>query len=137
MLKEEKYIEKRFGKINSFKVPDTYFADFAEKMKERLPVGDPLRGEADGVTGIQSRTSHRARTVALRRWIGGVAAGLFVASFSLGTYLHSVNGSKGTAGASRVESVTAQSHSDYNIDAFVDYSMMDTDDMYAYMSDAI
>lgn len=130
MFKEEKYLNDRLGKVNTFKVPEGYFENFPDKMMSKLTAEDELISW----TAI-SAMPERKKLVRLRRWIGGVAAGLFVASFSLGMFLHTASKDVKPTQNHPSQVVASQSHNDYSIDAFVDYSMMDTEDMYAYMAD--
>lgn len=131
--KEEKRLRQTFGKRNPFRVPDGYFEGFTlASLKadgERLAAMKAASG---------SMVQRHALTVLLwrryRKAIVGVAASVCVGVFSLGAFLHAGGGQRGDVATARQTAV--EQHSDYSgIDAMMNYSMMDTEDMYAYMAD--
>lgn len=133
MFKDEKYIEKQFGKANHFNVPNGYFEGFTSKMMDKLSADEKLATRIP-IVSIESNPSFWKR---YRRIVGGVAAGLCIAVFSVGAYFHKANGDVDRQQPKQIQVASHQQHGDTSIDAFVDYTMMDTDDMYAYMADAI
>lgn len=129
--KDEKYLNKTFGKGNHFSVPDGYFEDANARIMQRVG--------GIGVKGSQSVATGSATTVTLwsryRKAIIGVAASVCVGMFSLGTYMHIGNIAQNKQVASQ-HSKELHDNAYSSFDALVDYSMIDTDDMYAYMADA-
>lgn len=128
---DEKYIRKAFGKKNPFSVPEGYFDSLTPRIMQGIKQTD-----AEGKVPIMR--GHAARTVSLwqrsRKFVIGVAASVCVGLFSLGAYFHSGNSQRHSA--QTMQQAKAERHSDYSsIDEMVDYSMMDTEDMYAYMAD--
>lgn len=130
--KDEKLLRQAFGKRNPFRVPDGYFENFTlaslQADGERLTAKNAASGNT---------VQRRAITVPLwrryRKAIAGVAASVCVGALSLGAYLHAGGGQRGDVSARQT---AVEQHSDYSgIDAMMNYSMMDTEDMYAYMAD--
>lgn len=126
---DERYIKKRFGTANHFKVPEGYFDTFTSRVM-------------DGIhsSGLRPAAIPHAKEVGISSWkryrkaVVGIAATACVALLSLGAYLHGMDGDRpNISTASHAE--TAQSSTYSSFDAMMDYTMMDTDDMYAYMSD--
>jgi hypothetical protein len=121
MDKDEKFLAERFGKKHPFEVPDGYFDDFASRLMSQLPEKE------DRIIKLQP--IHRS----YRRWIVLAAASAMIAVFSLGTYMHNED---------RIFVSNSQNHvvhkvnNGYNVlDETVDYSMIDNEDIYAYVSD--
>ncbi|MBO4314453.1 MAG: hypothetical protein J5867_00590 [Prevotella sp.] len=118
MEKDIEFLEKTLGKAHPFKVPDGYFEGLTEKVMAQLPTED-------------------ARVIALRpsRWrvyrpIAIAAASVAVAIFSVGMYLHSSDTQ------SSEQFTQLPSSSSYSaIDQAADYTMLDNEDMYAYLAD--
>lgn len=131
MLKEEKYIEKQFGKANSFKVPNGYFEGFSSKIMDKLT--SEAQTDVKPLSPISARKSFWIR---YRLAIGSVAAGICITVLSLGAYIHKADTGHPKQSVQQIQMATSLQHSDNNIDEFVNYTMMDTEDMYAYMADA-
>lgn len=130
MFKEEKYIEKLFGKANQFNVPKGYFEGFTSKMMNEL--------SADGVSAeLKPVVTKSSFWVRYRLAVGSVAAGVFMAVLSFGAYLYNDGRDEIHSNVQQASMVSSQQKTDASFDAIVDYSMMDGDDLYAYMSDAI
>lgn len=118
MEKDIEFLEKTLGKAHPFKVPDGYFEGLTEKVMVQLPTED-------------------ARVIALRpsRWrvyrpIAIAAASVAVAIFSVGMYLHSSDTHPSE------QFTQLPSSSSYSaIDQAADYTMLDNEDMYAYLAD--
>ena len=126
MEKEEKYIEATFGRKAPFKVPEGYFDDLASRLMERLPE----QGKAQPVVVCHMRPS------AWRRWrkaIAVAAASVAVAMMGVGAYVHHETHASSRAQLAGAASQATSSYS--SVDAFADYAMLDTDDIYAYMAD--
>lgn len=127
--KEEKYIADTFGKKTPFSVPNGYFDDLNSRIMRSV-------GSTRVTSGVIAPATDTAMTVSLwshyRKVVIGVAASVCVGVFSLGAYLHISDTAK-----SRQSQVDIAQQSEYSsFDAMVDYSMIDTQDMYAYMTDA-
>lgn len=125
MDQEEKYIEEKFGRRTPFKVPEGYFDSFASQLIQNLPEREPAK---------------KAKVVELRpsawrryRAVGVAAACVCAAMLTVGAYLNG-GGQQAGAGMAAGQAQVRQSYSP--VDAMVDYTMMDTEDMYALMADA-
>ncbi len=128
MLKEEKYIRKHFGKSSGFKVPEGYFDSVSSRILASLPQAKPQQAQI--VIGNQNFWSRH------RRMIASVAAGICVVLLPLGAYLHLSDGQQSASVSAQAQVMETQNHASSNIDAFMEYSMMDTNDMYSYIADA-
>lgn len=135
MLKEEKFIEKHFGKGNNFKVPNGYFEGFDAKLKDRLSSIGKNDVRMPKVVPFSAKRSFWIRH---RRVVGSIAAGMCISVLSLGAYIHKldIDNSKQPAVQQAQMVSSSLQHSDNSIDEFVNYTMMDTEDMYSYMADA-
>ena len=118
MERDIDFLEKTVGKAQPFKVPDGYFEGLTEKVMAQLPTDD-------------------ARVIALRpnRWrvyrpIAIAAASVAVAIFSVGMYLRSSD-SEPSERFTQLPSTSSYSA----IDQAADYTMLDNEDMYAYLTD--
>ena len=118
MDKETDILEKKFGKVQPFKVPDGYFDGFVKDLMDKLPE-DEAR-----IIEMRPNRWHVYRPFAI------AAASVCVAIFSIGMYLHSSQSSENK------QFTEAQNTSSYSaIDEAADYTMMDNLDMYAYVSE--
>lgn len=118
-MDEEKYIRKRMGDKQPFRVPDHYFDDFASHVMSQLP-------EREAHLGMD-KTNARRRVVALRTWICSAAC-LAVILLSTAFFFH------------REETAQREAHATENVadgfvDAAADYAMIDNTDIYAYLQD--
>ncbi len=126
MEKDERIIEKRFGRRAPFKVPEGYFDSFASHLVESLPERPLSAAKAQSAAVMPLRSNRRPMW---KRW-ASVAAGVCAVVFGAGVYLH-----QGRATTSIVAS-SQESTAGYSaVDAMADYAMFDTQDMYAYMSE--
>lgn len=126
MEREEKFIEDKFGRQNPFRVPEGYFDDFASQLMQSLPE----QAEAPKAKLVPMRVSrwHRARPIAI------AAASVCIAFFGLGVKMY--HGSDRVAAPSATTAQETVATSSYSaVDAMADYTMLDTDDMYAYLED--
>lgn len=127
MDKVDKHIDATFGRKAPFRVPESYFDDFAARMMSQLPA----EGEAPKAAVVELRPS------VWRRWRKAAcvaAASVAVAVMGLGTYVHHERVADHKAQlAGAAQQAASQAYS--SADAFADYAMLDTDDMYAYMAD--
>ncbi len=126
MDKVEKHIEATFGRKAPFKVPDGYFDDFATRMMDQLPG----QGATPRAVVCDLKPSLWKR---YRKAISVAAASVVVAVTGLGAYMHHETT---TSNRAQLAGTTSQATSSYSsADAFADYAMLDSDDMYAYMAD--
>ncbi len=128
MDQEEKYIEEKFGRRTPFKVPEGYFDSFASQLIQNLPEREPAK---------------KAKVVELRpsAWhrycVAGVAAACVGgALLTVGTYLNGSDGQQAGARAGMAAGQDQGRQAYSSVDAMADYTMMDTEDMYALMADA-
>lgn len=119
MSREERYLERTFGRENHFKVPDGYFDTLTDRLMSKLPEHEVK------VVRLQPSFRQRKRTAIL------AAASLLAAMFSLGVYLHTEDSEPHT----QAVAATLQSADDSNLDVIADYAMMDNVAIYAYVSD--
>lgn len=118
MNNEENFLRQYLGTDHHFKVPDNYFEQLPAKIMEHLPERSPILPSTNEVH---------------RDWfhvIIGVAASLIaVLCLSIGWYFggHSKN---------IATSTHSVAHTVYNddLDELTNYSMLDNEDMYAYVS---
>lgn len=120
MNKDEKFIEDSFGKKQSFNVPKNYFDDFASQLMTKLPEKE--------TNVIRLHTSHRKQL----KWVALVAASVIFAVFFINIksqdrpYSHSEN----------QKNMAKVDNNNYStLDEAADYSMIDNEDIYAYVSD--
>lgn len=118
MSREERYLERTFGRENHFKVPDGYFDTLADQLMSKLPEHEVK------VVRLQPSFWQRKRTAVL------AAASLLAAMFSLGVYLHTGDSEP----HARAVAASLQPADDGNLDVVADYTMMDNIDIYAYVS---
>ncbi len=126
MEKDERIIEKRFGRQAPFKVPEGYFDSFASRLMESLPERPLPVANAPSAVEIPLSLRHRPMW---KRW-ASVAAGVCAVVFGASVYMHQGSASKSIVAGSQ------ESTAGYTaMDAMADYAMFDTQDMYAYMSE--
>ncbi len=118
MTSEEKYLESRIGKKNSFRVPEGYFENLTAQVIQHLP-------EQAGAKVVEMRPTifEKLRPVLY------VAACLAIAVFSLAIYLD------------RVEDVSEQQvvventvSGDQYFEEVADYAMIDNYEIYACLT---
>lgn len=129
MFKEERYLKKHFGRADGFRVPNGYFDGLESRIIGCLPDngGQTLpRAAASARQGWWTRS---------RRAVVGVAACVCLAMLPLGAYLHKSAHASGGEVVARTQT-EPENHSQQNLEAFMEYSMMDTEDMYSYIADA-
>lgn len=132
---DEHYLKQTYGTNDHFIVPEGYFDSLSERVMQKIENGS----YADREIIYRQPLPLSAKKVSLwsryRRTVVSVAAAVCAAIFSLGGYLRYA--SHQSYDSSEVQEKTA-SHAieTYNLNAMVDYTMMDTEDMYAYMADA-
>lgn len=119
MQKEDIKIRNQFGAENHFQVPEGYFDNLAASVMQHIP---------DDQAKIV-----KMQTPAWRRHIVAISAA--AASVAAAVCLVFVLESNPTHSPSHLAAQHATMQQDNsNIDAMVNYTMLDNDDMYAYMS---
>lgn len=125
MDKEEKFIEQKYGRKNPFKVPEGYFDDFASELMKQLPEEEPVSAK---VVEMRPRQKKRWRSLV------AVAASAVVCVMSWTVY--NAIDSKQPANSPVPATAQVTDHTDYStMDALADYTMMDNEDMYAYVAE--
>lgn len=122
--KDEYFIKKSFGKAEHFRVPKGYFDTLNARVLNELKI------EPHEPVSVPARTIplwHRYRAAAV-----SVAASVLVGCFALGAWMH--EGSR--TSSKSAQNITYSSASSSGLDAMMNYSMMDTDDMYSYLADS-
>ena len=119
MDKYEDYLLKHYGRENSFKVPEGYFEDFAEKIMGQLPE------QKAQVVELHSSWTSRLRKMVAAAIIAVVAGG--------GAY-YAFSGSSDVDKSSMAHSNITPTESQ-TIDQMADYTMMDNADMYAALTE--
>lgn len=119
MQKEDIKIRNQFGAENHFQVPEGYFDNLAASVMQHIP---------DGQAKIV-----KMQTPAWRRHIVAISAA--AASVAAAVCLVFVLESNPAHSPSHLAAQhTTMQQDNSNIDAMVNYTMIDNDDMYAYMS---
>lgn len=127
---DERYIKKHYGNDNPFTVPKGYFDTLTPRVMKSI-----------AESGVKGNVVQSPKIVPMSAWrryrkaIVSVAAGVCVAVLSLGAYLNNSNSGKSDKAVAANEHVITPTTEYSSLDEAVDYSMMDTDDMYAYMAD--
>lgn len=136
MDKYEKNLIDKVGRREPFKVPQDYFDHFAADLMSRLPQ-QPTAAE-------HIKPQSHATVVSLRKhWRPLAAAASTVVVVGLSTILY-FNHNSATSGriptteqeqvATNSQTLTGNDDIDGLIDECADYTMMDNEDMYAYVS---
>lgn len=119
MQKEDIKIRNQFGAENHFQVPKGYFDNLAASVMQHIP---------DGQAKIV-----KMQTPAWRRHIVAIsAAAASVAAAVCLVFALESNPARSPSHLAAQHATMQQDNS--NIDAMVNYTMIDNDDMYAYMS---
>lgn len=122
MDKEEKTFHIQFGKAQPFKVPDGYFEDFEKQLMARLPQTKP----------VAEVVEMRRPRLLLGRRMAMVAAGVCVVLFGATLYHRLSLPNEQSSGT--IAQMEGKAY-DMTIDQMADYTMMDNEDIYAYVSD--
>lgn len=120
MDNEEKYLEQQFGRKNPFCVPEDYFVHLSENIMKAIPDAE------DGKTVVKGKLWHRYRPMAI-----AAAIVLAIAVSSLTYFERNVATPSGKV---RQSAKIIPSDNDSAIDQAIDYTMLDDDDMYAYVT---
>lgn len=122
--KNEHYIKKNFGKEEHFRVPEDYFDTLDSRILNNI------KSKTPGALKQPARTIHmwhRYRAAAV-----SAVASILIGGFALGTWIH---GGRSTRPSSQ-QATANMAVSSSNLDAMMNYSMMDTEDMYSYIADS-
>lgn len=128
--KDEKYIRKSFGKEEHFKVPEGYFDSLPSKVMMRIKE-EPVRRDVVVPKVVHISAWHR-----YRKAIVSVAASVCVGMVAAGAYFNGAFGSGGKHNVALQQEQASSVSENSTFEAMMDYSMMDTEDMYAYMAEA-
>lgn len=119
MQKEDIKIRNQFGAENHFQVPEGYFDNLAASVMQHIPDGQAK------IVKMQA-PAWRRHIVAISAAAASVAAAVCLV-FALES-----NPAHSPSHLAAQHATMRQDNS--NIDAMVNYTMLDNDDMYAYMS---
>ncbi len=128
MEKDEKILNQRYGRQAPFVVPDGYFENFTSELMTKLPDHrTTVIGQlhADGI-------SNRHRTQ-WQRWTA-VAASVCAVVFGATMYLQQSKTQVTNVASANNEEMVNSTYTD--VDAMTDYAMLDSDDLYAYMTES-
>lgn len=120
MDKEDDKLRQQVGRKNPFRVPEGYFEGFVSSLSTRLPNENKT-----------ATLSHPRRQL---KFIGVAVACVCAAIFSISVYF--VKGGKQATTASVQTDLQSANGAVYNdIDRAADYTMLDNEDIYTYVSD--
>lgn len=139
MMNEEKKINDIFGKENHFKVPESYFDNFAEQMMAKIPMQEFDSPEET----YKNRQENKAKFIHLSIWrrlpLRKIAAVLAVTAMLGGGVLYQLQQAEKKHHAlahnetSAIESSHVTDGEDAAFEQMADYTMMDTQDFYAQL----
>ncbi len=139
MMNEEKKINDIFGKENHFKVPESYFDNFAEQMMAKIPMQEFDSPEET----YKNRQENKAKFIHLSIWrrlpLRKIAAVLAVTAMLGGGVLYQLqqaekkHHSLAHNETSAIESSHVTDGEDAAFEQMADYTMMDTQDFYAQL----
>lgn len=119
MQKEDIKIRNQFGAENHFQVPEGYFDNLAASVMQHIP--------DDQAKIVKMQTpAWRRHIVAISATAASVAAAVCLVFVLESNPAHSPS--------HLAAQHTTMQQDNSNIDAMVNYTMLDNDDMYAYMS---
>ncbi|HEY9551710.1 MAG TPA: hypothetical protein VIQ97_05440 [Prevotella sp.] len=120
MDKEDKTLKERLGAENPFTVPDGYFDTLADTIMAKLPEQQARMVEM------------RPRRRRYYRLVGAVAASVCAVVFGLHFFIGQKSAQTGSS--AQVEASYAAAGAYSAIDQTADYTMLDNEDIYAYVS---
>lgn len=123
MNREDQHLEQQFGRRTPFRVPEGYFDGLASQILQNLP--EPEEQQARVVR--HSFWYGRKRTVAV------AAASIGLAILGLGRMVQSDRRAAADMADAHASASVPSEYSAFK--ALEDYTMLDTEDMYAYMED--
>lgn len=119
MNKEEQFIERNFGRKMPFSVPDGYLENLSSHVIDALP-----ERKADVI--------HIADVHKKPRFTAWIAACAVAAVLGVGIYLQGIGNDE------KPQTVSAESPVmtyEQDVDAAVDYAMLDNEELYYYVSE--
>lgn len=119
---EELLLRKQFGHADPFRVPDGFFDSIAEQIIEKLPE------EKAQVVPMKSAVQRFLRPATV------VAACFAAVVFTLGLSSGFWKQEQADGNVETTAKANAAQSSYNDIDAIADYTMMDNEDIYAYVS---
>lgn len=122
MKKEEKILKDKFGKTNPFTVPKDYFESFATQMTELLPETEARI--------VEMHSEAWWRHLPLRKTVAVIGIVIALSSGTLLFLRHQSQDSKNIS-ISKVQKATSSSIEYSNFDQMADYTMMDSQAIYA------
>lgn len=117
----ERLLWEKGPKARPFKVPEGYFDTLQGRIMDALPDGEAK------VVSIHAAS----RQSLVRRWLAAAAVACLVIAGATAYWLQA---SHGEEMASMAEQNVATVSADTYIDQVADYTMMDNDDIYTYLS---
>lgn len=124
-MNEEKKIEQIFGKDNRFRVPDGYFENLPDQIMARIP-----EHEAKVISIEQQRLW---KQLPIKQIAAGVAVVALLGSGVGYAYQNNLHQKKNACANANIEAKHAvvSSNSDDEFEQMADYTMMDSQDIYA------
>ncbi len=120
-MKDDFFLEQKFGRELPFKVPEGYFNQFEEQLLDSL---------------LEHKVERKISISRYWRRIVSVAACVVAIVVSCAIYFNKNVHDDLRGHASVVSDYTSSSiYSDYVIDEYSDYAMLDNEDFYSYVVD--
>lgn len=126
-MKEDKILKEKFGCERHFSVPDNYFDNFTDTLMKELPERSVI---------IPDRYEKKNGRHINVRYIAAVAACFIALTIVISTVEYKKNGSSMTNEMSQAKTSypsASASHSSSVFDTMAEYTMLDNEDIYAYM----
>lgn len=130
----ERNLLDKVGRRTPFTVPEGYFDHFTDDLMARLPQRVSATEGAARKHAVVVPLWKRLRPVAAAASVVVVAGLSAMLYFGHGTAGRAGEGTASTQGASTVAATAGNDYIDGLIDECADYTMMDNEDMYAYVS---
>ena len=122
MKKEEKILKDKFGKTNPFMVPKDYFESFATQMTELLPETEARI--------VEMHAEAWWRHLPIRKTAAVIGIVIALSSGTLLFLRHQSQGAMNNS-VSKVQEAPTNSTEYSNFDQMADYTMMDSQAIYA------
>lgn len=121
-MREEKILKDKFGKVNTFTVPDGYFDSFAERLMENLPETE------SHVIHMQAQSWWQKMPL---RKMAAVVGGVVVLSCGALGFSLAHQGDHESYAASVHHTEVSGNSSEGTFEQMADYTMMDNETIYA------
>lgn len=138
-FKDEHFIKKNFGKAEHFHVPKDYFDTLTPRILNEIRTEAQDNASTtfkSGMTYNIAGQHNTARTTSMwhryRAAVVSAVASVLIGGFALSAWMQ--GGGHTQSGDKQISTSTVGSSS--NLDAMMNYSMMDTEDMYSYIADS-